>query len=213
MPDPNSAQSRNHSAPPPAFQQLVEQLGRLPGIGNRSAHRIAFHLLRSAPSESLDLAAALQRFKTDLKVCRICGNVSETDPCPICSDPQRDQSTILVVEQPTEIHGIESTGKYRGLYHVLMGRLAPLEGVGPGDLNLTPLLDRIEQNAATLKEIILGTNPTLEGDGTALYIQEKIEKHNIKLTRLARGLPTGSNLESVSKAVLSDALQGRRSMQ
>lgn len=186
------------------------QLSRLPGIGRRSAERIAFHLLKVSESEALELADAIRAFKTDLKACRECGNVSEIDPCPICSDPRRDRATILVVEQPSDIVNLEQTGSYRGLYHVLMGRLAPLEGVGPGDLNLEGLVDRVR--AGGVREVILGMNPTLEGDGTALYLADRLREAGVGVSRLARGLPTGSNLAVLSKAVLSDAIQGRQSL-
>lgn len=195
---------------PSAFERLIESLCTLPGIGRRSAERIAFDLLKRPAGEVLPLADAIRAFKTDLKACSTCGNVTEADPCPICSDPKRDRSRVLVVEQPTDVASIEQTGAYGGLYHVLMGRLAPLEGVGAGELNLAPLLARVK--AGGVEEVILGTNPTLEGDGTALYLQEALEDAGVTVTRLARGVPTGSTLQTVSKAVLSDAIQARRSM-
>ena len=193
---------------PSAFERLLDQLGKLPGIGRRSAERIAFDLLKRPADDVLELADALRAFKTDLVVCSICGNVSETDPCPICADDKRDASTVLVVEQPTDVASIEQTGAYRGRYHVLMGRLAPLDGVGPGELTL----DRLVQRAKTepIREIILGLNPTLEGDGTAMLIEETLADTGVTVTRLARGVPSGSTLQTVSKAVLSDAIQARR---
>ncbi len=193
---------------PSAFERLLDQLGKLPGIGRRSAERIAFDLLKRPADDVLELADALRAFKTDLVVCSICGNVSETDPCPICADDKRDASTVLVVEQPTDVASIEQTGAYRGRYHVLMGRLAPLDGVGPGELTL----DRLVQRAKTepIREIILGLNPTLEGDGTAMLIEETLADTGVNVTRLARGVPSGSTLQTVSKAVLSDAIQARR---
>ncbi len=200
-----------------AVARLIERLSRLPGIGKRSAERIAFYLLKQSQEEAEQLAAAIIEFKTSLKACSTCGNVSESDPCPICCDPNRDRTILLVVEQPLDIAAIESTGQYRGLYHVLMGRLAPLDGVGPGELNVQSLLKRTDpQNAADdetpIREVILGTNPTLEGDGTALYLRQQLEKQGLTVTRLARGLPTGSYLETVSKAVLSDAILSRHRM-
>ncbi|HEX7010639.1 MAG TPA: recombination mediator RecR [Phycisphaeraceae bacterium] len=195
---------------PNAFENLVQQLSRLPGLGRRSAQRIAFHLLKSPPEEAAQLAQAIRDFKTNLKVCSICGHVSESDPCPICTDPQRDHGQILVVEQPSDVASLEQTGLYKGVYHVLMGRLAPLEGVGPGDLNIDRLLQRVASGG--VREVILGTNPTLEGDGTALYLAQQLGQRGVKVSRLARGLPTGSSLGTVSKAVLVDALQGRQDL-
>lgn len=203
--------------PASAFDRLTSQFARLPGIGRRSAERIAFYLLKAPDSEAADLAAAIAAFKIDLKVCARCGHVSETDPCPICTDPKRDASVILVVEQPSDIANLEQTGAYRGMYHVLMGRLAPLEGVGPGELTIDRLLKRLTEPGAAVREVILGTNPTLEGDGTALYLAQRLREAGppggagVRVSRLARGLPTGSNLAIVSKAVLSDAIRGRRS--
>ena len=195
-----------------AYDHLLDQLVTLPGIGRRSAERIAFHLLRQPAERSVALSAALQSFRTNLRVCDVCGHVTESDPCPICVDPKRDRSVVLVVEQPSDVFAIEQSGAYRGRYHVLMGRLAPMEAIGPGDLNIRPLLDRIQQTQQSddpVTEIILGTNPTLEGDGTALYLSEALAKLGVTVTRLARGMPTGSSLQGVSKAVLSDAVQAR----
>lgn len=193
-----------------AFERLIAQFNRLPGIGRRSAERIAFHLLKASRDEAMELADAIRAFKTDLKVCGECGHVAEADPCPLCTDSRRDASTILVVEQPSDIATLEQTGAYRGLYHVLMGRLAPLDGVGPGDLNVDRLLDRVRRGG--VKEVVLGLNPTLEGDGTALYLAERLRDAGVKVSRLARGLPVGTNLAVVSKAVLSDALHGRQTL-
>lgn len=194
-----------------AYDNLLDELEKLPGIGRRSAERIAFHLLRQPANSSLHLAEALTRFRTNLKVCDICGHVTETDPCPICADPKRDTGTLLVVEQPSDVVAIEQAGAYKGRYHVLMGRLSPMEAIGAGELNIVGLLHRVKaskgENAIT--EVILGTNPTLEGDGTALYLAESLTKLGTKVTRLARGMPVGSSLQTVSKAVLSDAIQAR----
>ncbi|QQE11889.1 recombination protein RecR [Planctomycetota bacterium] len=198
-----------------AFERLIGQLTKLPGIGNRSAERIAFYLLREPVEEAFELADAIRAFKTDLKVCSECGNVSEVDPCPICGDEARDGHVVLVVEQPSDIAMLEHTGSFEGKYHVLMGRLAPLDGIGPGDLNVQPLVDRIKRSHKTggdgvIKEVILGMNPTLEGDGTALYLGEVLEQMGVKVTRLARGMPAGSTLAGLSKTVLSDAIQARQ---
>jgi len=193
-----------------AFTRLIDALQQLPGIGKRSAERIAFHLVKQPPEQAQGLADAIRDFTQNLKVCSICGHVTESDPCPICADDERDHRTILVVEQPSDVTTIEQAGLYHGVYHVLMGRLAPLEGIGPGELNVDRLLRRVDEQGIT--EAILGTNPTLEGDGTAMYLAQQLEKRGVNVTRLARGLPAGSQLEQVSKAVLSDALQGRQGM-
>lgn len=194
-----------------AYDNLLDELERLPGVGRRSAERIAFHLLRQPADSSVALADALTRFRTNLKVCDTCGHVTESDPCPICKDPKRDTGTLLVVEQPSDVVAIEQAGAYKGRYHVLMGRLSPMEGLGAGELNITGLLDRVKtaDKDESIAEVILGTNPTLEGDGTALYLAETLAKLGIKVTRLARGMPVGSSLQTVSKAVLSDAIQAR----
>lgn len=198
-----------------AYDNLLDELEKLPGVGRRSAERIAFHLLRQPADSSVHLADALTRFRTNLKVCSTCGHVTETDPCPICADPKRDASTLLVVEQPSDVVAIEQAGAYKGRYHVLMGRLSPMEGIAVGELNIAGLLDRIKDgltgkpNTDAINEVILGTNPTLEGDGTALYLAETLTQLGVKVTRLARGMPVGSSLQTVSKAVLSDAIQAR----
>lgn len=194
-----------------AYDNLLDELEKLPGIGRRSAERIAFHLLRQPADSSVHLAGALTRFRTNLKVCNTCGHVTESDPCPICADPKRDASTLLVVEQPSDVVAIEQAGAYKGRYHVLMGRLSPMEGLGAGELNIAGLLDRVKNATPddSITEVILGTNPTLEGDGTALYLSETLTKLGTKVTRLARGMPVGSSLQTVSKAVLSDAIQAR----
>lgn len=194
-----------------AYDNLLDELEKLPGIGRRSAERIAFHLLRQPADSSVHLAEALTRFRTNLKVCNTCGHVTEADPCPICADPKRDAATLLVVEQPSDVVAIEQAGAYKGRYHVLMGRLSPMEGLGAGELNITGLLDRVKNATPDdpITEVILGTNPTLEGDGTALYLSETLTKLGVRVTRLARGMPVGSSLQTVSKAVLSDAIQAR----
>lgn len=194
-----------------AYDNLLDELEKLPGIGRRSAERIAFHLLRQPADSSVALSQALTRFRTNLKVCSTCGHVTESDPCPICDDPKRDIGTVLVVEQPSDVVAIEQAGAYKGRYHVLMGRLSPMEAIGAGELNIDGLLDRVKSASdnSPIAEVILGTNPTLEGDGTALYLAEALNKLGVKVTRLARGMPVGSSLQTVSKAVLSDAIQAR----
>jgi len=210
-----------------SMNRLVERLSRLPGIGKRSAERLAFHLLKQSTDECTQLAQAIIDLKRNTKQCSICSNLTDIDPCPICSDPQRDQSTVLIVEQPNDLVSMEQMGLYKGVYHVLMGRIAPLDGVGPGDLTVTALIDRVKLGKAAtssassdtsdttphaphIQEVIIGTNPSLEGDGTALYLAQELEALGVKVSRLARGLPFGSQMELVSKAVLADALQGRQ---
>ncbi len=192
------------------MNRLVDQLGRLPGLGRRSAQRIAFFLLKSSTEEALALASAIHDFKTDLKICGQCGNVADVNPCSICTDTQRDPQTILVVEHPGDIVQLETTGQYRGVYHVLMGHLSPLDGIRAGDLNIEPLLERV--TTQDIQEVILGLHPTQEGDGTAMYLADQLHAAGVNVSRLARGLPVGASLDSVSKAVLGDAIAGRNPM-
>lgn len=195
---------------PSVFDRLVDRLSRLPGIGKRWAERLAFHLLKEPAEEALALADAIRELKENVQHCSQCFNIAESDPCSICADPNRNRGIILVVEQPNDVVILETTGTYNGVYHVLMGRIAPLDGVGPKELNISALLDRVR--AAGVREVIVGTNPTLEGDGTALYLAEQLAGSAVKISQLARGLPTGSSLEIASKAVLTDAIEGRRPM-
>ncbi len=194
----------------PAYETLLAQLEQLPGIGRRSAERIAFHLLKSPPQNAMALSEAIGRFTHDLRACTACGHFTESDPCPICADPRRDRATVLVVERPSDIVTLEQLGIYRGLYHVLMGRMSALESVGAGDLNIQGLLARVQSGEVT--EIILCTQPTLEGDGTASFLAEQLGPTGIKVSRLARGIPVGATLQGVSKAVLMHAVQGRQGM-
>ncbi|HET6250121.1 MAG TPA: recombination mediator RecR [Tepidisphaeraceae bacterium] len=195
-----------------SIQNLMNELARLPGIGMRSAERIAFHLLKQNPEEALKLADAIRDVKTRIKHCSICYNLTEQDPCSICSDAGRDQALVCVVEQPKDLLALESTGLYRGVYHVLLGRISPLEDMEPADLTIEALMTRLASGA--VREIIMGTNPTLEGDGTALYIQSMVGGRfpNVQVTRLARGLPAGSNIEYANKNILADAISGRQRM-
>ena len=195
-----------------SIQNLMSELARLPGIGTRSAERIAFHLLKQPADEAMKLAEAIRDVKTRIRHCSVCYNLTEQDPCSICSDPSREQTLVCVVEQPKDLLALESTGLYRGVYHVLLGRLAPLEGVEPDDLTIEPLMGRLA--SGSVREIIMGTNPTMEGDGTALYIQSMIGSRfpHVHVTRLARGLPAGSNIEYANKNILADAISGRQRM-
>ena len=195
-----------------SIQNLMNELSHLPGIGMRSAERIAFHLLKQNPADALKLADAIRDVKTRIKHCSICYNLTEQDPCSICVDPKRDQSLVCIVEQPKDLLALESTGLYNGVYHVLLGRIAPLEESHPSDLTIEALMKRLE--SGQIREVIMGTNPTVDGDGTALFIQNAVAPRfpEIRVTRLARGLPAGSNIEYANKNILADAISGRQKM-
>lgn len=203
---------------PRPIQKLIESFERLPGIGPKSAQRLTFYLLH-VPQFDLDqFAESLSNLKKNTVLCSLCFNVAETDPCPICTDPTRDKSTILVVEQPLDVLAIEKTGKYKGVYHVLHGAISPLNNIGPDELYIEQLLSRLRQGFGEAKEIILATNPTMEGEATAMYIANEVRKlntqhttHNtLKMTRLGQGLPTGGDLEYADETTLQQALEGRR---
>jgi recombination protein RecR len=194
-----------------SIQNLMNELARLPGIGTRSAERIAFHLLKQKPADALKLAEAIRDVKTRIKHCSVCYNLTEQDPCAICADPSRDQGLVCIVEQPKDLLALEATGLYQGVYHVLLGRISPLEDVHPADLTIDALLKRIA--SGQVREIIMGTNPNMEGDGTALHIQQLIAQYpSVSVTRLARGLPAGSNIEYANRNILADAISGRQRM-
>ncbi len=195
---------------PESLARLMRELAELPGIGPRSAERIAFHLLRTKREEALRLAEAIRDVKENLRHCSRCFNLTEHDPCEICADPARDAGLIVVVEQPKDVMLLEQTGLIRGVYHVLMGHIAPLEGVEPADLTIDPLVQRVR--AGGVHEVLLATNPTLEGDGTALYIHSILQPLGVKVSRLARGLAVGSQVEYASRAMLEAAITGRTSM-
>ncbi len=185
----------------------MTELARLPGIGPRSAERIAFHLLRASKAEAMALAEAIRDVKQNLRHCSQCYNLTDEDPCSICRDPGRDASLIVVVEQPKDVMLLEQTGLLRGRYHVLMGHIAPLEGVEPGDLTIDALVKRVK--AGGVREVLLATNPTMEGDGTALHIQSLLKPLGATVSRLARGLAVGSQVEYASRAMLEAAITGR----
>ena len=195
-----------------AIQNLMNQFARLPGIGMRSAERIAFHLLKQSPDEAFALADAIRDVKTRIKHCSVCYNLTESDPCNICSDAGRDQSVVCIVEQPKDLLALEGAGLYKGVYHVLLGAIRPLEDIDAGDLTIDALMQRIE--GGTIRELIMGTNPTVEGDGTALFIQNEVHARfpDVAVTRLARGLPAGSNIEYANRNILADAISGRQKM-
>ena len=194
-----------------SIQNLMNELSRLPGIGMRSAERIAFHLLKQNAEDAMRLADAIRDVKTRIKHCSVCYNLTESDPCNICANAARDQGLVCVVEQPKDLLALEATGLYHGVYHVLLGRISPLEGINPEDLTIDALTRRLESGA--VREVIMGTNPTMEGDGTALYVQGIIARYPaVTVTRLARGLATGSNIEYANRNVLADAISGRQKM-
>ncbi len=191
-----------------AVTRLIEELARLPGVGKKSAERMAYHLLRVPASEATGLADAIRAVKENVRYCERCYNLSEQPECEICSDPRRDPQQICVVEQPRDLLALEQIGSYKGRYHVLLGRIAPLEGVGPEHLTIEALVERCKQDG--VREVIMATNPTLEGDGTALYISSRLQGLPLEITRLARGITTGSVLEFANKEILADALSGRQ---
>ena len=194
-----------------SIQRLIDELASLPGIGVRSAERIAFHILKAKPEDAMKLADAIRDVKTRIRHCSVCYNLTESDPCAICTDASRDQGLVCVVEQPKDLLALEATGLYRGVYHVLLGRIAPLDGIEPEDLTIPALVKRVE--SGKVREIIMGTNPTMEGDGTALYIQEQLARFPaVQVTRLARGLPAGSNIEYANRNILADAISMRQKM-
>jgi recombination protein RecR len=193
---------------PPSLVRLQSEFEKLPGIGPRSAERLAFHILKSDRDSALSLAAAIRDVKEQVRHCGVCYNLTETDPCGICADPRRDHAQIFVVEQPKDLLLLEATGLIRGVYHVLLGHIAPLDGIEPGDLTIDALVTRARSGAVA--EVVIATNPTLEGEGTALHIKSLLSPLGVRVTQLARGLPAGSQLEYASRAVLQDAIQGRR---
>jgi recombination protein RecR len=187
---------------------LIDQLAKLPGIGRKSAERLTYHLLRVSKAEALALADSIRDVKENVRYCKTCYNLAEADECEICRDQKRDRQQLCVVEQPRDLMALESAGTYKGLYHVLLGRIAPLEGMGPEQLTIEPLVNRVR--SGQFKEIIMATNPTLEGDGTALFISHQLAGLPVEITRLARGITTGSVLEFANKEILTDALSGRQ---
>lgn len=188
--------------------RVIEEFAKLPGIGKKSAERLAYHILRVHKSEALALADAIRDVRENVRYCRVCYNLSEGDLCPICRDAQRDLTRLCVVEQPRDLMALEQTGVFRGLYHVLLGRIAPLDGIGPDQLTLEPLVERVRNGQ--FQEVIMATNPTVEGDGTALYLSNLLAEYPVEITRLARGVTVGSILEYTNKEVLADALNGRQ---
>lgn len=192
---------------PKTVESLIDEFGRLPGIGPKTAQRLAFYLLRGAKERTESLGNAVLNLKNDIKICSLCSNLAESDPCVICNDLKRDHTVIMVLEEPLDIIAFEKTGKFEGVYHVLHGAISPVEGIGPDDLYIKQLLDRLHKDK--VKEIILATNINVEGEATAMYLQKLIDPLGIKITRIARGLPVGSDIEYADEITLSRALEGR----
>jgi recombination protein RecR len=190
------------------IQRLIEAFERLPGIGPKSASRLAFYMLRAPDDQVKDLAEAIATLKDSIVYCSRCQNLSVTDPCAICSDPGRDQHLVCVVEDPLDVVAIERTGVYKGLYHVLHGVINPVEGIGPEDLRVGSLLERLEKEP--IQEVLIATNPNMEGEATAMYLARLLHPKGVRVTRLARGLPVGGDLEYADEITLSRALEGRR---
>jgi len=194
------------SLPEPLIR-LIEELQHLPGIGPKSAQRLAFHILKNPREQAERLAAALRGVKDQVTYCSVCSNITDTDPCPFCRDDSRDHHLICVVEEPQNVSAIEKTREFKGVYHVLMGALSPLQGVGPDDLKIKSLLARITNGAG---EVILATNPTVEGEATAIYLARLLKPLGVKVTRIAMGVPVGSDLEYADEVTMHKALEGRR---
>ncbi len=197
-------------AVPDSVTRLIEAFSRLPGVGPKTASRLTYYLLRAPDEVSATLAEALTNLKASTRFCSICWNITETDPCPICSDESREQATVAVVEEPLDVLAIERTGNFKGLYHVLHGAISPVNGIGPEQLKVRDLIRRVE--VKNILEVIIATNPGLEGDATAMYIHQQLAPLGVRVTRLARGLPTGGDLEYVDTMTLIRALQGRNQM-
>lgn len=195
---------------PEPVSKLVDALSRLPGVGPKTASRLTYFLLRAPDDVSLGLSEALRNLKALTRFCSICGNITVDDPCPICQDTRRDSSMIAVTEEPMDVLALERTGSYRGKYHVLHGAISPVNGIGPDDLRIRELVARVD--AGGVLEIIIATNPGLEGDATAMYIQRELAGKGVRITRLARGLPVGGDLEYVDAVTLTRALQGRNEL-
>ena len=197
---------------PEPVQNLINAFSRLPGIGPKTASRLTFYLLRGSDDISLQLAEALVKLKSSTAFCRVCFNITTADQplCEICANPKRDESVICVVEEPLDVLVLEKTGGYEGRYHVLHGVLSPIEGIGPDQIKIRPLIDRVREGRA--REIILATNPSMEGDATALYLRQQLAPFGVRITRLARGLPVGGDLEYADQNTLLRALSGRQDM-
>jgi recombination protein RecR len=193
---------------PRSVERLIEELNRLPGIGPKTASRLTFHLLRSPQAQVQSLAKAIGELQEMVVTCSVCFNIAEASPCPICGDSQRNRAIVCVVEEPLDVLAVERTGQYDGLYHVLHGAISPVDGVGPEDLRIAELVERLRRNP--VEEVILATNPNLEGESTAMYISRQLASLGVRVTRLAHGLPMGGDLEYADEVTLTRALEGRR---
>ena len=194
-----------------AIEELVAELAKLPGIGRKTAQRLTFYLLKQPAEAAERLAEALRRVRGQVAACGVCGNLSEEDPCPICRDPRRDAALLCVVEESADVGAIERAGRYRGRYHVLGGRISPLDGVGPDELHVDRLLARVA-NGSEVREVIVATNPSMEGEVTATYVQQLLKPTGVRITRIARGLPVGGDLEYADGVTIAQALDARRDM-
>lgn len=203
---------------PKTLLELIESFQKLPGIGPKTAQRLSYYLLHVPQSQLEDFSEALENLKKDTLLCSVCKNVSETDPCEVCTDTSRDKTKILVVEQPLDVLAFEKTGRYNGSYHVLHGKISPLENIGPDEIYIDQLMKRISGHSPKISEVIIATNPTMEGDATAMYISKKLKSQNtssstateIKVSRLGMGIPTGADLEYADEKTLTQSLEGRR---
>lgn len=193
-----------------SVNSLIDHLGRLPGIGRKSAERLAYHLLRVSKQDALALADAIKQVRENVRYCSVCYNLAEDTLCNICSNSGREHNRLCIIEQHRDLMAIEQSGVYRGMYHVLLGRIAPLDGIGPDQLTIDPLIERVRRG--NFAEIIMATNPTVEGDGTALYITNLLAEFPVMVTRLARGITSGSVLEHVNREILADALRDRQKL-
>ncbi len=192
------------------LNRLINELSKLPGIGGKTAQRLAFHILSMDDKEAMDLADAISNAKTSMTYCSVCGNLTDTDPCAICGDDTRDKSVICIVESPKDVVAMEKIREYRGYYHVLHGAISPMDGIGPDDINLKSLIVRLQDE--TVKEIIIATNPNIEGEATAMYIARLIKPSGIKVSRIAHGIPVGGDLEYADEVTLLKAVEGRREL-
>lgn len=190
--------------------RLIRELVRLPGIGQKTAQRLAFHILKTEPGEALQLAEAIRAVKEGLAFCRECRNIAEGDLCEFCLDPKRDRSKVLVVEEPSTLYAIERSGGFRGLYHVLLGALSPLDGIGPADIRAEDLVNRLKEGV--IQEVILATSPTIEGEATAIYLTKRLKPYGVRVTRIAYGVPVGMDLEYADEVTLIKSIEGRRDL-
>lgn len=195
-----------------AIDDVTREFARLPGVGPRTASRLVHHLLRGSESDAKRLAAAIVALVERVRPCRVCGNFTEGETCSICEDPRRDRSVVCVVESAFDVRSIDGTGRFAGLFHVLGGHLSPLDGIGPEQLRIEPLLDRLREGSSEIREVILATNPSVEGEATAVYLEDVVRPLGPRVTRLARGIPVGSDLEYIDGSTLAEALAGRREM-